>query len=381
MPDRELTRRDFLAACAVAGASYRALFANGSYSYVDAPTIPLRVAIIDSGSGVASSTMTSMMRGIDLGSEEAARTAAMFGFKLETRRVDASDLDDALCSSPTSKYAAVIGGGAEEQCVQFGDAARQAGILFIDTARRAHPLSVGKRTTNTFRVAASAHMLATTMAGALTGSPGQRWLLLTEASGGEAIAKLVADRARALNVRLTTEAAGDSESLKTRVAGLLAANDIDVLLIGQPYMDAAGLLSIIEATRSGTEVVILSGATTLAPADLPNRQLLWPAGWHSSLTRFGAEQLNDRFRARYRSEMDGPAWAGWAGMKILVESALRCRSADPMKLRNYLEAPGSRFDGHKGASLSFENHQLKQPLYVLESNGEQAAPRIVAESM
>jgi len=39
--------------------------------------------------------------------------------------------------------------------------------------------------------------------------------------------------------------------------------------------------------------------------------------WHPSLERFGAAQLNQRFRTRFAAEMDGPAWAGWMAVKAL----------------------------------------------------------------
>ena len=94
--------------------------------------------------------------------------------------------------------------------------------------------------------------------------------------------------------------------------------------------------------------------------------------WDSRLERFGASQLNDRYRAAAGSGMDGDAWAGWAAVKIAAESALRSRSTDPSSLRSYMESPTTQFDGHKGWPLSFRpgDHQLRQPLYmVVRSRG------------
>jgi len=88
--------------------------------------------------------------------------------------------------------------------------------------------------------------------------------------------------------------------------------------------------------------------------------------WGSTLERYGASQINDRYRARYRIGMDGAAWAGWAAVKIAAEAALRTKSTDPAKLIEYLESSATSFDGHKGWPLSFRfaDHQLRQPLYV-----------------
>ena len=89
--------------------------------------------------------------------------------------------------------------------------------------------------------------------------------------------------------------------------------------------------------------------------------------WDSRLERFGASQLNDRYRAAAGSAMDGDAWAGWAAVKIAAESALRSQSTDPSRLRAYMELPTTQFDGHKGWQLSFRplDHQLRQPLYMV----------------
>jgi hypothetical protein len=77
--------------------------------------------------------------------------------------------------------------------------------------------------------------------------------------------------------------------------------------------------------------------------------------WDSRLERYGAAQLNDRYRAFAKRGMDGPAWAGWFAVKVAWESFLRSRPVTSME-----------FDGHKGAPLTFRSwdHQLRQPLYA-----------------
>ncbi|MEA2764853.1 MAG: hypothetical protein QOK07_1257 [Gemmatimonadaceae bacterium] len=93
--------------------------------------------------------------------------------------------------------------------------------------------------------------------------------------------------------------------------------------------------------------------------------------WGPDLQRFGASQLNDRYRDRYHAGMDGFAWTGWAAVKIATEAALRTRSSSPAELTAYLESPSTQFDGHKGWPLSFRiaDHQLRQPLYVATAVG------------
>jgi hypothetical protein len=87
--------------------------------------------------------------------------------------------------------------------------------------------------------------------------------------------------------------------------------------------------------------------------------------WHSTSERYGARQLNDRFRTRFSKEMDGAEWAAWFAVKITSEALLRVGSA-PLALGAYLASARTAFDGHKGRSLRFgPDHRLVQPLYVV----------------
>ena len=100
--------------------------------------------------------------------------------------------------------------------------------------------------------------------------------------------------------------------------------------------------------------------------------------WAGSLEKYGASQINDRFRNRFHLPMDGRAWAGWVAVKIAAEAALRAKSTRPSALLAYLEAPSTSFDGHKGWPLSFRraDHQLRQPLYVSARGARSAAPGV-----
>ena len=93
--------------------------------------------------------------------------------------------------------------------------------------------------------------------------------------------------------------------------------------------------------------------------------------WEPTLERYGASQINERYRARYHVGMDGHAWAGWFAVKVASESALRSKSTSAPTLLTYLESAATSFDGHKGWPLSFRiaDHQLRQPLYLVTRGG------------
>ncbi len=91
--------------------------------------------------------------------------------------------------------------------------------------------------------------------------------------------------------------------------------------------------------------------------------------WDATLEKYGAAQLNDRFRAASRHSMDGRAWCGWFAVKVVLESVLRAKIQTGMQLGTHLRDDRTQFDGHKGAPLSFRtwDHQLRQPLYALST--------------
>lgn len=100
------------------------------------------------------------------------------------------------------------------------------------------------------------------------------------------------------------------------------------------------------------------------------------ADWHPSLARFGAEQLNQRYRERFGMAMEPLAWTSWMAVKAAAEAVLRGAGLSeqaPADLSRRLATLG--FDGHKGTRLRFRpaDHRLRQPLYVI------AGGRVLAE--
>jgi hypothetical protein len=100
--------------------------------------------------------------------------------------------------------------------------------------------------------------------------------------------------------------------------------------------------------------------------------------WDPALERFGAAQLNDRYRKRFGSEMDENAWAGWMSIKILVDAALRKGTKDPCALERFFVSTEAHFDGHKGVPLFFDprTRDLVQPLFARRAAGEPEAVAI-----
>lgn len=96
-------------------------------------------------------------------------------------------------------------------------------------------------------------------------------------------------------------------------------------------------------------------------ACLPNTFVIAPSRrsrdlqlWDSAAEKFGAAQLNDRYRARFSTGMSPTAWVGWLSIKIISEAAFRTGTANSDTLRKFLVKSDTKFDGHKGVGLKFD---------------------------
>lgn len=100
--------------------------------------------------------------------------------------------------------------------------------------------------------------------------------------------------------------------------------------------------------------------------------------WHSTLERYGASQLNDRFKDRFGRAMTSRAWSGWFALKLAWESSLRAHGFGE-SINGPLMRQSIHFDGHKGAPLNFRpwDNQLRQPLYAVSRKS--GVERVVAE--
>ena len=98
-----------------------------------------------------------------------------------------------------------------------------------------------------------------------------------------------------------------------------------------------------------------------------DRKDLRAVDWHSGLMKFGAEELNVRFRRRFDQPMDERSWHGWVAVKCAVELALRYPGGNPKAKIGEL-----RLDGHKGMMLRFDpkDRHLVQPVYLVDAGGK-----------
>ncbi len=103
---------------------------------------------------------------------------------------------------------------------------------------------------------------------------------------------------------------------------------------------------------------------TWEPRPVAGTQGLVAAGWHHAWDLWGAEQLQNRFRAQSNRSMSERDFAAWEAARAVGEAAIRSRSADPQKLIQTLKSAEFNFAAYKGRTLSFRSWdgQLRQPI-------------------
>jgi ABC transporter substrate binding protein (PQQ-dependent alcohol dehydrogenase system) len=105
---------------------------------------------------------------------------------------------------------------------------------------------------------------------------------------------------------------------------------------------------------------------TVRPRPVVGSIDLEPVAWHWTWDHNGAPQVNSRFEKKSGGRrMESGDWAAWVSVKMIVQSALRTRSVDFKKQRDFILGEGT-FDGDKGLAVSVRpwDHQVRQAVLL-----------------
>jgi len=106
---------------------------------------------------------------------------------------------------------------------------------------------------------------------------------------------------------------------------------------------------------------------TVQPRPIVGSIDLEAKAWDWTWEHNGAPQVNSRFDRRSGGRhMEGPDWAAWIAVKMIVQSVLRTRSTDFAKQRDFILGADTGFDGDKGLPVSVRrwDHQLRQAVLL-----------------
>jgi len=379
-PPDHWSRRDFLRAGAAAVGGALASFAPLAALLAALPAVRtrpraddvLRVGLVapDDAAGQA------LTRGVQLGEEEAARTAQLFNKRVELASAPAAADPAAAAERLVREHGviALVGGTDEQSALALADAADRLHVLFFNVGSPADALRGAECRRLAFHVDASAAMRTDAVADWLAGPGGARhWYFLhPPTAAGHALW----GRARAALGQRGGKEAGNAD----------VAPDVTDL---RPLLRDAqkeGADAIFAALPPAQQMALAAQYRELAPpfqlagpfldtaafraVPVSARAGVWPTLWYYERKPFGAGSLSGRYLDRFGLPMDAPGWAGWVALKMLWEATQRARTTDPAALAAFLVSEHAEFDGHKGVPLSFRpwDHQLRQPLYLLRPN-------------
>jgi ABC transporter substrate binding protein (PQQ-dependent alcohol dehydrogenase system) len=106
---------------------------------------------------------------------------------------------------------------------------------------------------------------------------------------------------------------------------------------------------------------------TWEPKLVVGTQGLVPSSWHRTHERWGAAQLQSRFRKMTGRHMTPLDYGVWAPIRAIGEAATRTGSTDFEKMAAYIKGPDFELAGFKGQKLTFRpwNNQLRQPVLLV----------------
>ncbi|MDB4947599.1 MAG: hypothetical protein JWM27_248 [Gemmatimonadetes bacterium] len=370
------TRRRFLhAAGLAAGASLLRPPSLRAFASAPgaAPLTTLRLGLLSSADVRASASAAA---GVALGVKEAARTAALFGRDvrlLPAASVEASVPDrarrlvddgaDVLLSALSDADTAALADAADSLRVPLLNLTASGDALRGAACRR---FAFHVAPSRAMRVDAAARWLATVR------NAKQVFLVVADGPEWEAAAARLTRALAALGSPPAGRTGIDTDNGgSAKVRGRLP-HGVDAVVV---LADADALGSLASRWLEWSPLAAPMLHLDEVPADaLGDRgsaaatlHSVHVASWVGTLERFGADQLNQRFRQASGRAMDEAAWAGWVAVKAAWDAAARGQAQDAAGIAAYLSSDRAEIDGQKGWPLSFRpwDHQLRQPMYVV----------------
>ena len=109
---------------------------------------------------------------------------------------------------------------------------------------------------------------------------------------------------------------------------------------------------------------------TYAARPVVGAEGLVPVAWHWTFERFGAPQLNQRFRRLAGRDMSSEDWAGWVAIRSIADAIAQTGTAKRETVREMLESSELSVDLYKGVRGNFRDWsgQLRQPILLARHN-------------
>lgn len=361
---------------------------------------PVRIGIIhppvEQSDPLKAAVARSANEGAIMAEEEFGFNASMFGFDFAVVQREAEG--EAVTAAAQDLIAsedifALAGGFDGEEARLLSQWAQDNAIPFINLIAADDALRNDLCRPSTFHMSPSAAMYLDALAGWYVRAGFRNWFTIvgdTDAAAAQHERMLWGLNERhfgAREVGSATMASGGAIDMSTIDQIESTGADLVVLLVSA--QDQLSALAALE--EAGLEAMVTGFPDPLAQTReffaqssqaAPNLGSAMRAiAWEPTLDAYGARELNARYQQRWEKPMEQAAWATYQSVKAFFEAAMFTGSTEADDVFAHLTAPTSVFDVWKGIGTSFRpwDHQLRQPLYLIDIDPAATEPRLAGQ--
>ncbi len=257
----------------------------------------------------------------------------------------------------------IIADLSPDRLLAASERAKAHGALLFNVSAPDERLREEECRANVIHVAPSRAMLADGLTQYLVWKQWRKWLLIKGSHpNDELLAQAYRRAAKKFGAKIVEERVyedtgggrrSDSGSVQTQ-------RQMPVLTQSAPAYDA--LLALDESE-------VFAGYLpyrTWDPRPVAGSAGLYPTSWDPSHEQWGAHQLQNRFMATFRRQMNARDSNAWLAMRMIGEAATRTNSGEAEKLRAFMASPEFSIAAFKGVRLTLRpwNQQLRQPILL-----------------
>jgi ABC-type branched-subunit amino acid transport system substrate-binding protein/ABC-type amino acid transport substrate-binding protein len=338
-------------------------------------------------------------RGAELAENYIARFVEPYDVQFEVLTASAPNDEAAVRAverlATVEDVIAFVGGFGRAQAEELSRIAAERDLVFFNVGASDDALRGEQCRVTTFHVEASASMYADAAIAWYTGQGLDDWYLIHEATeSGEELAEHV--RARLAGQPSPAKLVGASAVEPGQLVYVSeiqaireAAPDVVLLQLG------AEELHIFYGQLQGQRVEAV--VTAVPEVRAQTREFLYrfsraapdfataprPALWETSVAEGEAGEINEGYTSRAGDPMEPSAWAAYTAVLFTFEAAAANAAGDAVSLVEFLSDPETSLDLGKGEGVSFRawDHQLRQPLYMVQVDpdaawGRRLSPRL-----
>jgi ABC transporter substrate binding protein (PQQ-dependent alcohol dehydrogenase system) len=288
-------------------------------------------------------------------------------FLLKDIRLKATDnLGDAVAALAERGISIAIADLPADALLQAADAGHEQGLLIFNAGAIDDRLREEDCRANVVHAAPTRSMLADGLAQYLVWKKWGRWLLVV---GSHPKDKLFANALRRAAMRFGAKIVQERVFEDTGGARRTDSGIVQVQRQIPLFTQSAPDYDVLVAADESEVFASYLPYRTRDPRPVAGSAGLVPKSWDPAHDQWGANQLQNRFVAKFSRRMNTLDGQSWTAGRMIGEATTRTHAADPKAMLAYLKSAEFKLASFKGQGLTLRdwNLQLRQP--VLLSDG------------